>query len=48
MLADAKIVVALWHPRGGVARANARLNAAGASRVVTTLDAAVVDLQVAA
>jgi predicted PurR-regulated permease PerM len=40
-LPDATIVVALWHAEGDLERATQRLQAAGATRVVTSIDAAV-------
>jgi predicted PurR-regulated permease PerM len=42
------IVVALWHADGDIARATQRLQAAGASKVVTTIEAAVDELPAAA
>jgi len=43
-LPQARIVVALWHAQGDITRATQRLLAAGATRVVTTIDAAVNEL----
>jgi hypothetical protein len=40
-LPDATSVVALWHAEGDLEQATRRLQAAGATRVVTTIDAAV-------
>lgn len=47
-LPEARIVVALWHAQGDMERATQRLLAAGASKVVTTIDAAVNELASAA
>ena len=44
-LPDMAIVVALWHAQGNIERATTRLESAGASGVVTTLDATVTFLR---
>ena len=47
-LPDADIVVALWHAEDELERATRRLQAAGATKIVTTIDAAVTELVSAA
>lgn len=42
---DIEIVVALWHAQGNIDRATSRLHAAGATKVVTTIEAAVAGLR---
>ncbi|MEO5701939.1 MAG: AI-2E family transporter [Casimicrobiaceae bacterium] len=39
-LPHTEIVIGLWHPHGDISRATQRLDAAGATRIVTTLEAA--------